>query len=89
MRYQLAHPESQTYGIVPDNVQFRSELDWSPESWFGTRGNQTWDAEDVMALKSHIPEYLDIEKRAKIDGSWLKMPDGLLWSGDPRIWVQM
>lgn len=54
MRYQLAHPESQTYGIIPDNIQFRSELDWSPESWFGTRATNSWDAEDVMALNSHI-----------------------------------
>ena len=29
---------------------FKSELDWSPESWFGTRTAAKYDAEDVKAL---------------------------------------
>lgn len=68
---------------------FVSELDWSPESWFGTRVKGAYDAEDVAALQSHVPEYLDIERKAKVNGTWLKMPDGSTWKGDPRSWVQM
>ncbi len=38
--------------------KFISELDWSPEGWFRTRtGNIGYDAEDIAALNSHIPEY--------------------------------
>lgn len=68
---------------------FHSELDWSPESWFSTRVNGLYDAEDVAALKSHIPEYLIIEQKAKANGTWLKMPDGSTWTDDPRSWVQL
>ena len=74
---------------------FISELDWSPEGWFekasgryyndGTP-NQYTDF-DIERLNSHIPEYLEIEKRAKANGTWLKMPDGSIWPGDPREWV--
>lgn len=69
--------------------KFISELDWSPESWFSKRAGGKYDAEDVKALKSHVPEYLDIEKKAKADGTWLKMADGTTWQGDPRSWVQL
>ena len=68
---------------------FKSELDWSPEGWFGTRATGVYDTEDIAALQSHIPEYLEIEKTAKANGTWLKMPDGSTWQGDPRSWVQM
>lgn len=68
---------------------FRSEFDWSPESWFGTRINGGYNAEDVAALQSHLPEYTNIEKTAKANGTWLKMPDGSMWQGDPRSWIQM
>ena len=68
---------------------FKSELDWSPESWFGTRVGGQYDAEDVAALKSHLPEYLEIERKAKADGTWLKMDDGTTYQGDPRSWVQL
>ena len=71
------------------NDSFVSELDWSPKSWFGTRSNKTYDADDVAALKSHVQEYLEIEQKAKANDSWLKMPDGSTWKGDPRSWVQM
>lgn len=30
-----------------------------------------------------------IEHQAKANGTWLKMPDGSTWKGDPRSWVQM
>ncbi len=70
--------------------KFISELDWSPESWFGNRtGNIGYDAEDIAVLNSHIPEYHQIEQQAKANGTWLKMPDGSTWQGDPRSWVQM
>ena len=75
-------PINQTQG-------FKSELDWSPESWFGTRVGGQYDAEDVAALKSHLPEYLEIERKAKADGTWLKMDDGTTYQGDPRSWVQL
>ena len=68
---------------------FKSELDWSPESWFGTRVGGQYDAEDVAALKLHLPEYLEIERKAKADGTWLKMDDGTTYQGDPRSWVQL
>ncbi len=68
---------------------YKSELDWSPESWFGRRVDKAYDAEDVAALRSHVPEYLQIEKTAKDKGTWLKMDDGSNWEGDPRSWVQM
>ena len=68
---------------------FKSELDWSPESWFGKRVDGKWDAEDVAALESHVPEYHEIERLAKENRTWLKMPDGSIWKGDPRSWVQL
>lgn len=67
----------------------KSELDWSPESWFKTRATGSYDAQDVAALTGHVPEYREIERVAKSNGTWLKMPDGSLWQGDPRTWVQM
>lgn len=71
-----------------------SELDWSPESWFSKRrgvdkNGQLWTEEDARILASHVPEYLQIERDAKRDGTWLKMPDGSTWTGDPRAWVIM
>ena len=68
---------------------FTSELDWTPENWFGTRLTGGYDAEDIAALKAHIPEYNAIEEEAKRNGTWLKMPDGSTWEGDPRSWVQL
>ena len=68
---------------------YKSELDWSPESWFGTRATGIYDAEDVAALQSHLPEYIEIERTAKANGTWLKMPDGSTWQGDPRGWIML
>ena len=72
---------------------FKSELDWSPESWFSKRvakpDGTKYTEDDVKSLNSHIPEYLDIEKNSKADGTWLKMPDGSTWQHDPRSWVMM
>lgn len=50
-------------------IPFKSELDWSPESWYGKRVTGTWDAEDVAALKSHLPEHLETERTAKANGT--------------------
>ena len=72
---------------------FKSELDWSPESWFSKRvakpDGTKYTQEDVRSLRSHLQEYLNIERNSKINGTWLKMPDGTKWSGDPRSWVMM
>lgn len=68
---------------------FASELDW--QNWLSTRpnSNTTITQEEINALNSRIPEYLQIEQQAKSNGTWLKMPDGSTWQGDPRSWVQM
>lgn len=72
---------------------FKSELDWSPKSWFSKRvakpDGTKYTQEDVRSLRSHLQEYLNIERNSKINGTWLKMPDGTKWSGDPRSWVMM
>lgn len=68
---------------------FKSELDWSPESWLSKRTDKKWTKKDEDALASHLQEYLDIEKNSKNNGTWLKNEDGSVWSGDPRSWVQM
>lgn len=78
-----------TVGKKLRTPKFISELNWSPESWFSKRTGRTYDAEDVKVLRSHVPEYLKIEKEAKANGTWLKMPDGSVWQGDPRSWVQI
>lgn len=68
---------------------FKSELDWSPESWLSKRIDKKWTKKDEDALSSHLQEYLDIEKKAKQNGTWLKNKDGSTFDGDPRSWVQM
>ena len=72
-----------------EEPNFHSSLDWSPEGWFGTRATGNYDDEDIKALNAHLPEYLEIERIAKANNTWLKMPDGSKWEGDPRSWVQM
>ena len=70
--------------------QFKSELDWSPKSWFEEAAEwKNYNQDDIKSLQSHIPEYLEIEKTSKSNGTWLKMPDGSTWEGDPRSWVQL
>ena len=77
--------------IAEDNTfrTFKSELDWSPKSWFQKRADKKWTKQDEDALISHLQEYLDIEKKAKQNGTWLKNKDGSTFDGDPRSWVQM
>ena len=71
------------------NAIKKSSLNWRPDSWFGTRHGGIFSEDDVYALGSHLEEYLDIERAAKADGSWLKLPNGKLWQGDARSWVQL
>ena len=75
------------------NNSFTSELDWSPESWFSKRvakpDGTLYNNKEASRLASHVPEYHNIEKTAKENGTWLKMPDGSKWEGDPRSWVMM
>lgn len=66
-------------------TQTSSHLDWS--DWL--KYNSQADQNDIIALQKHIPEYLEIERTAKVNGTWLKMPDGSTWTGDPRSWVQL
>ena len=75
--------------IAEDNPfrTFKSELDWSPKSWFQKRADKKWTKQDEDALISHLQEYLDIEKKAKQNGTWLKNKDGSTFDGDPRSWV--
>jgi hypothetical protein len=82
---------------ILEDMQFKSELDWSPKSWYEEAGgrkykdgrsNQYTD-KDIKDLEANIPEYIEIERKAKQDGTWLKMPDGSTWTGDPRSWVQL
>jgi hypothetical protein len=70
-------------------------LDWS-KNWFEAAGRKYKDGSptqytdlDIKKLESHKPEYIEIERKAKADGTWLKMPDGSIWEGDPRSWVQL
>lgn len=70
-------------------MTFKSELDWSPKSWFQKRADKKWTKQDENALISHLQEYLDIEKKSKQNGTWLKNKDGSTFDGDPRSWVQM
>lgn len=70
------------------NIDQVSQLDWSPQSWFGDAGKRTkWTKEDEKILQSHVPEYLNIERESKENGTWLKMQNGDIWEGDPREWV--
>ena len=68
----------------------RSELNWSPKSWFEEAAGRTdYTQSDIDALASHVPEYHKIEELTKENGTWLKMPDGSTWKGDARSWVQL
>lgn len=56
---------------------FQSELDWTPEGWFGkTAKRKSWTRFDEESLESHLPEYLEIEKTTKANGTWLKEAHG-------------
>jgi len=92
----IEQPATISWGEGKKIVPFKSELDWSPESWFEKASGRNYNDGtpnqytdyDIDRLNSHIPEYLEIEKQAKVNDTWLKMPDGSIWPGDPREWVQ-
>lgn len=69
--------------------KFKSELDWSPKSWFSYRHDGKFTENDAQILKHHVPEYLKIERDAKLNGTWLKNPDGSDFIGDGREWVML
>lgn len=68
-----------------------SVLNWSWQDWFKDRINGAGHIKpsdfDKQSLYRHIPEYRQIEVATKRDGTWLKMPDGSIFEGDPREWV--
>lgn len=79
---------------LPERVSaksgFKSELDWTPESWFENKGHwYDYTPEDETALARHVPEYHRIEETSKANGTWLKTQEGKQWQGDPRTWVQL
>lgn len=83
-------PFTNDYTFFTTDKEFKSELDWSPRSWFEDVGDWgDYTQTDIDALASHVPEYHEIERAAKANGIWLKMPDGSTWKGDPRSWVQL
>lgn len=67
--------------------------DFTPENWLSLRVEKPdgtkYDQTDVDALNSHLKEYHNIELASKQNGSWLKLPDGSMWNGDPRVWIMM
>lgn len=65
----------------------KSNLIWDAQQMFKDGNNHSYTQEDIDILNSHIPEYKEIEKTAKANGTYLKMPDGSIWKGDPREWV--
>lgn len=73
------------------NLKFKTaksqQLDWTPEHLFEAGNNFSYTPEDLRILKSHIPEYKNIERLSKQNGTYLKMPDGTTYKGDPREWV--
>lgn len=68
-------------------------IKWNAEEWLSRRvpkpDGTKYTNEDVEIFNSHIPEYEQIEKDSRQNGTWLKMPDGSTWKGDPKIWVIM
>lgn len=78
---------------VKNQIFTEEEIDWDPESWLNLRvakpDGTKYTQEDIEIFKSHIPEYRQIEESTKRNGTWLKMPDGSTWKGDPRAWVMM
>ena len=71
----------------------QSELNWDAHDWLSKRVDKPvglkYTPRDVEIFNSHIPEYQQIERDTKANGTWLKMPDGSTWEGDPRAWVMM
>lgn len=61
--------------ILPKKY-FKSSVDWS-----------AWNP-DTPNHPELTDEYLEIEKRTKADGSWMKNPDGTKFEGSPEQFIQ-
>jgi len=61
----------------PKVKKFKSSIDW------GKWNPETPNHPELME------EYLDIERRSKADGTWMKNPDGTDFDGPPELFVQM
>lgn len=83
---RLGLPKGQRNSKIKESV-----LNWSWQDWFMDRINGVGHIKpndfDKQSLYRHIPEYRQIEIATKRDGTWLKMPDGSIFEGDPREWV--
>lgn len=67
---------------------FKSEIDWNNYmDWFSHRANGEYTFDDILELNKHVPEYKEIERRAKIKDIFLKNDDGTPWDGDIREWI--
>lgn len=83
-------------GIRPNTLKTKSSkkfstidqsLNWNAEDLFKAGNNTSYTLEDLNTLKSYIPEYKEIERTSKLNGTFLKMSDGSIYKGDPREWV--
>lgn len=63
--------------IGPKLKKFKSSIDWSK-----------WNPE-IPNRPELMEEYLEIERRTKSDGTWMKNADGTDFEGDPELFVQM
>lgn len=72
---------------VSNSAQKEPDLVWDAEQMMKDGNNYSYTQKDLDILNKHIREYKKIEKKTKANGTYLKMPDGSKWKGDPRIWV--
>lgn len=63
--------------IGPKLRKFKSSIDWGK-----------WNP-DTPNHPELMKEYLEIERRTKADGTWMKNPDGTDFDGPPELFVQM
>ncbi|MBR1379049.1 MAG: hypothetical protein IJ557_08010 [Bacteroidaceae bacterium] len=86
-QHSLSLPQTAQH-VIDGDKGFKFTLDWSPEGWFGRyRPGGKYDAADIAALESHVPEYHLIEKTAQANGTWMRDAKGNLQRMDPREWV--
>lgn len=66
---------------------YQSENDWSAELWLNQRPEEAEPPtrEDYIIYNYNVPEAIYREKEAKDNGTYLQLPDGTPWTGDPRI----
>jgi len=56
--------------------EFKSEIDWGK-----------WNKE-IPSNKKLVNEYNSIEEISKANNSWMKNPDGSIFTGDPELFIQ-